>query len=138
MNCHNGEQFLQSSVKSILNQSYRNFELIFFDNKSTDSSLDIIEKFNDKRIKIFTTNRYHKLYKARNLAISKSKGDYISFLDTDDLFEKDKIKDQVTLIKANKNFDILYSNYYIFNQLKKKNLLNITIIYPQDLLLKNY
>ena len=56
MNCHNGEKYLKQSIESILNQNYKNWELIFFDNQSTDNSISIIEQFKDERIKIFRSN----------------------------------------------------------------------------------
>ena len=56
MNCHNGEKYLNDSVKSLLSQTYTNWELIFWDNLSTDNSKKIIEKFLDKRIKYFKSN----------------------------------------------------------------------------------
>ena len=53
MNCHNGEKFLNESVKSVINQTYQNWELIFFDNLSNDNSKKILQSFRDKRIKYF-------------------------------------------------------------------------------------
>ena len=125
MNCHNGEKFLSESLKSVLNQTYRNWEIIFFDNVSNDSSKEILKKFNDKRIKYFRTNELLDLYNARNLAIEKCNGDYISFLDTDDLWVPDKLDKQLNFIKQNKQFKIVYSNYYVLNDKKKRNLLSI-------------
>ena len=66
MNCHNGEKYLKQSIESILNQNYKNWELIFFDNQSTDNSISIIEQFKDERIKIFK-----KVIKKKNV-ISKN------------------------------------------------------------------
>ena len=53
VNCHNGEKYLKDAINSILNQSYPNFEIIFFDNNSTDRSLEIIKSYNDQRINIY-------------------------------------------------------------------------------------
>jgi glycosyltransferase involved in cell wall biosynthesis len=120
MNCRNGEKFLKSSIKSIINQSYINWELIFFDNNSQDKSFDIVKKIKDKRIKLFKTKNNLKLYRARNLALKKTKGKYICFLDTDDTWEKDKLKRQVKIIRQEKQFKFLYSNYFVNVQEKKK------------------
>ncbi len=125
MNCHNGEKYLKQSLKSIINQSYKNWELIFFNNFSTDHSKKIIKKFlKDKRIKYFESKKFLNLYDARNKAIRKSKGGYISFLDTDDLWNKNKLKIQVDFLKKN-NCKMLYSKFYILNQIKKKKYINI-------------
>ena len=80
MNCHNGEKYLKDSIKSILDQTYQNWELIFYDNNSNDKSKQIFFEFRDKRLKNFYSQKTLKLYKARNLAINQSKGTYISFL----------------------------------------------------------
>ena len=57
MNCHNGERYLKKSVYSIINQTYRNWELIFWDNKSSDNSAKIIKSFKDKRIKYYYSKK---------------------------------------------------------------------------------
>ena len=119
MNCHNGEKFLSESLKSILNQTYKNWEIIFFDNVSNDNSEEILKKFNDKRIKYFRSNKLLDLYKARNLAVEKCNGDYISFLDTDDLWTPDKLEKQINFVKQNTQFRIVYSNYYVLENKKK-------------------
>ena len=95
MNCYNGEAYLYESIKSILSQTYENWELIFWDNQSTDSSAEIFKSYRDKRFRYFYANGHTPLYKARNLAIEKSKGDFIAFLDTDDLWSKEKLKLQM-------------------------------------------
>ena len=82
MNCHNGEKYLKQSVESVLRQSYKKWELIFYYNLSYDNSLNIIESFKDKRIKIYKSSKYLKLYDARNQAIKKARGIYITFLDS--------------------------------------------------------
>jgi glycosyltransferase involved in cell wall biosynthesis len=120
MNCHNGKKFLKSSLNSLIRQTYKNWELIFFDNNSKDDSIKIVKYFNDKRIKIFKSNKKFNLYHARNLALAKSKGKYLSFLDVDDLWEKNKLEVQLYFIKKNKKFKILYSNYFVKNQSDKK------------------
>ncbi len=74
MNCHNGEKYLNKSISSIINQSYKNWELIFFDNKSDDDSKKILKNFRDNRIKYFKSKKFLKLYEARNLAIKKAQG----------------------------------------------------------------
>ena len=121
MNCHNGEKFLRQSIQSVLHQSYKNWELIFWDNFSEDDSKKIIAKFSDKRIKYFKSTKFNRLYKSRNLAIQNAKGEFISFLDTDDLWQKDKLEKQMNFFSKNEGYKIIYSNYYIYDESKKKN-----------------
>ena len=119
MNCHNGEKFLSESLSSILNQTYNNWEIIFFDNASNDKSREILKNYNDKRIKYFKNNKLVDLYKARNLAVDQCSGEYISFLDTDDLWTPDKLEKQINFIQQNNQFKIVYSNYYLLENKKK-------------------
>ena len=69
VNCYNGEKYLNQCINSILNQTYKNIELIFWDNQSTDNSRNIINSFKDKRIKYFYAPTHEKLYSSRNFAI---------------------------------------------------------------------
>ena len=117
MKCYNGETYLYESIKSVLSQTYENWELIFWDNQSTDSSAEIFKSFRDKRFRYFYANGHTPLYKARNLAIEKSKGDFIAFLDTDDLWSKEKLKLQM-LYFNNPEVGVVFSNLWML----KKNL----------------
>ncbi len=124
MNCHNGETFLKQSIDSIINQSFKNWELIFFDNVSDDNSLEIVDSFNDKRIKVFKSEKFINLYHARNEAIQKAKGKYICFLDTDDYWERNKIEEQVNFLENNRNFEMVYSNFYTIKKDNTKYIQN--------------
>ena len=119
VNCHNGESFLKETISSILNQTYKNWELIFWDNFSTDLSEKIVKSFKDSRIKYFKSNSFTSLYKARNLAINKCSGQYISFLDTDDMWISDKLEKQINFMEKNPNYEIIYTNYYVLTKNKK-------------------
>tara|TARA_B100000575_G_C23074534_1_gene618906 strand:- start:410 stop:1201 length:792 start_codon:yes stop_codon:yes gene_type:complete len=121
INCHNGEKFLRECINSIIKQKYKNWEIIFWDNLSTDKSQQIINSFKDKRIRVYKSKVFTSLYKARNLAIKKTKGRYICFLDTDDKMFSDKILKQVRFLEKNLSFKMVYSNYFILKQ-KMKNL----------------
>ena len=120
MNCYNGEKYLKNSVRSVLRQTYRNWELIFWDNCSTDNSSKIIKKFKDKRIKYFRGNKLVNLYSARNLAVKKAKGIFVSFLDTDDWLIPSKLKKQIKLYNNNKSIKFIYSNCFLYYQKNKK------------------
>ena len=102
INCHNGEKYLKETILSVIKQTYKNWEIIFWNNKTSDKSEKIVKSFRDKRIKYFKSNKFQKLYRTRNLAIKKSKGKYICFLDTDDLWNKNKLAVQINLISKKK------------------------------------
>ena len=119
MNCYNGETYLSESIKSVLSQTYKNWELIFWDNQSKDKSAEIFKSYKDIRLKYFYAQQHTTLYKARNLAIEKSKGDLIAFLDTDDLWEKDKLELQMHHFN-NSEVGLVFSNLWVL----KKNFKN--------------
>lgn len=121
INCYNSAKFLKKSIRSVISQSYKNWELIIFDNFSNDNTKSEILKFkNSKKIRYFRSKRLYSLYNARNLAVKKTNGSLISFLDADDWWSKDKLKRQVEFLELNKEYNIVYSNLYLFNEKKNK------------------
>ncbi len=131
MNCHNGEEYLSQSIESLINQTYENWELIFFNNFSEDKSVFIANSYKDKRIKIFHSHNFINLYKARNEALNKTQGDFISFLDTDDFWEKDKIEKQVTFFKNNLDYSMVYSNFFTLEETSNKKKIHHNINLPE-------
>ena len=108
INCFNGDEFVQSALDSVLNQTYQNFEIIFIDNLSTDNTREIVLKYKDSRIKYFCLDKHVSLGTSRNLALSKVTGEYISFLDVDDLWYPNKLSEQILMFK-NSNVGLVYS-----------------------------
>ena len=100
MNCYNGEKYLKEAIDSIYIQSYPNWEIVFWDNASTDNS-PIIAKCYDKKLRYFLAKKHSTLGVARNLALKEARGDYVAFLDCDDLFLPDKIKIQYSEMQEN-------------------------------------
>ncbi len=124
LNCHNSANFLKKSISSVVDQSYKKWELIIFDNCSKDNTKIEIKKYlNNKKIRYFRSKKLLNLYNARNLAIKKSKGSLITFVDADDWWTKNKLKIQVEFMEKNKNQNIIYSNLFLFYD--KKNITKI-------------
>jgi len=115
MNCYNGEKYLDQAINSVLEQTYQNWELIFWDNLSTDRSSEIFLSYKDERLKYFCATEYAVLYEARNLAIEKSRGEFIAFLDVDDYWLSDKLERQIPLFR-NENTAVVFGNYSIKNE----------------------
>ena len=101
MNCYNGEKYVQESISSLISQVYDNWELIFYNNVSSDNSLNIAKSFSDKRIHIYSSKVHLPLSKARKEAVELTKGTWLSFLDTDDLWMSDKLEKQINEINKN-------------------------------------
>ena len=115
MNCYNGETYLRESIESVLSQTYENWELIFWDNKSVDKSAKIFKSYDDKRFRYYYAPQHTLLYEARNEAIKKSSGEFIAFLDTDDFWEKDKLELQMPFFEDLK-VGVVYGNLFIVNE----------------------
>ena len=118
---YNTDKYLDKCLNSIINQTYKNIEIILIDDGSTDNSLDICKKYEhvDNRIKLLSTENKG-VSSARNLGIKYSTGEYIIFIDSDDFIELNMIESLYTNIK---NVDISICNYYkVKNNKKTKNL----------------
>jgi glycosyltransferase involved in cell wall biosynthesis len=103
MNCYNGERYIREAIDSVINQTYENWELIFWDNQSSDSSAKLFLEYDDCRLKYFYAQKYKELGDARVEAISKVKGSWVGILDVDDIWCKEKLEHQVDII--NKSLD---------------------------------
>ena len=90
---YNEEKYIENSVKSILKQTYDNFELILIDDYSSDTTLKICQGFKDRRIRIISKKNEAKgLAESRNLAIKYSNGDYILLQDADDISHERRLE----------------------------------------------
>ncbi|MDD2914582.1 MAG: glycosyltransferase [Gallionella sp.] len=112
MNCRNGESYLREAIDSIYAQTYDNWEIVFFDNASTDNSAHIARSYGEK-LHYFHSPQMLSLGAARNAAIGNAHGELISFLDTDDRWLPDKLSWQVAVFSESGQADFVYSNYYI-------------------------
>ena len=117
MNCFNGSEFIAEALESVLQQTYKNWELIFWDNFSSDNSVDIVKSYKNPKIKIFKNIKNIKLYNARNLALNEVDGEFVSFLDVDDYWLDNKLEIQVEKLNKDKS-NFTYSNHFI----KEKNM----------------
>lgn len=141
MNCHNSEVFLREAIDCVLNQTYKNFEIIFWDNCSTDHSAAIVKSYNDNRIKYYYASQKTLLGQARNLAISKSSGEIISFLDCDDLWDNDWLEVVSNEFSKDKELTLVYCRFSTFGNRKEKlvkKVFNEDSIVDMDLFIDNY
>jgi len=114
---YNAELFLEGTLQSILEQTYTNWESILINDNSTDNSLKIAEKYAklDPRFKIINLGTSHGAAKARNIGIKAAQGRFIAFLDSDDLWDNDKLKKQINYMLVNK-VGFTYTNYSQFGE----------------------
>lgn len=114
MNCLNGEEHLAEAMESVFAQTWQDFEIVFWDNCSTDASPDIAKGFGEK-VRYFRGEEKVSLGAGRNLAIAKARGKYIAFLDCDDVWEPTKLERQVTLFAANPRVGLVTTDTRLFD-----------------------
>ena len=108
---YNHGKFVDKALRSVLNQTYQNWEVILIDNQSTDQTNEILSKFKDSRLKFFKIDNNGIIAKSRNLGIKLSKGEWIAFLDTDDWWTSDKLS--TCMDNINNEVDFIYHNLEI-------------------------
>jgi len=114
INCYNSENFLEECISSVLKQTETDFEIILVNNQSTDNTKQIIYSFDDRRIRYFETPYFKTLGDARNFGLENAKGQYIGFLDSDDFWDKNKLKRSYKFLK-NQKIGMVYSDVLYFN-----------------------
>ncbi len=117
MNCFNGAKYLRAAIDSVLAQSYADWELVFWDNQSTDGSADIVRSYADPRIRYFYAPVHTLLYEARNCAVQKSSGELLAFLDVDDTWLPAKLELQAALFE-DPEVGFACGNYWVDSERK--------------------
>jgi glycosyltransferase involved in cell wall biosynthesis len=122
----NYAHFLPLTLNNLLDQSYQNWEGIIVDDGSTDNTKEVVEQYlkKDTRLKYFYQDNQG-LSAARNTGVAHSIGDYVQFLDADDLLETNKLKIQVKFLQMNSNIDVVYGKVKFFD-----------FVYPDKILIK--
>jgi len=112
---YNRSKFVKEAIESVLEQSYKNFELIVVDDGSTDDTRSVVEQISDNRVKYYYKNNSGPAA-ARNLGLDKSKGQYISFLDSDDLWPPEYLDTIVGQLDENKDYTAAYTRVICIQQ----------------------
>ena len=106
----NGENFIAKAIKGILNQTYENFELIIVNDGSTDNTVSEINKFDDRRIRLFHNDKNKGLTYTRNRGFDLANGDYFAINDADDFSYPDRLNTQIKYMEGNPNIGICGSH----------------------------
>ena len=115
MNGYNCEQFVKEAIESVYAQSDLDWEIVFVDNCSTDTTSEIVSKF-DNRIKYHKTDFNIPLGEARNIGLGLCTGDFIAFLDTDDLWLPEKISLQRQMFDEDSSLKMIYTGAFFIDQ----------------------
>lgn len=111
MPTYNHARYIGEAIDSVLNQSYKNFELIIIDNYSTDNTEEIVASYNENRIKYSKFRNHGIIAASRNHGIKNSSGKYIAFLDSDDIWLPQKLELQIDLMESNEKIGLSYVLY---------------------------
>ena len=106
---YNKGSYTIKAIKSVLSQTYNNIELIVINDGSTDDTHELLKKIIDKRF-IFYDIKNSGACTARNYGINKSNGKYLSFLDCDDTYEKNKIEKSISVLERNREYKFIYTD----------------------------
>lgn len=112
---YNQAEFLPGAVRSVLNQTYQNFEIIVVNDASTDNINEVVAKFTDPRVKYIAHERNQKLSAARNTGIRASRGEIIFLLDADDLFHPEKLQAHVEFLGKRPDIGVSYNARFELN-----------------------
>ena len=121
MTKYNREKLIIRSIKSILNQTYHNIEVILIDDGSTDNTKKVISQIKDKQLRYIKLRKNQGASVARNIGIQKAIGNYIAFQDSDDFLHSDKLEKQFNNLRMN-NSDLDFCKFCLHNKKKKENL----------------
>jgi len=114
---YNSEKFIEATIKSVINQTYKDWEMIIVDDCSTDNSPNIVKPYaeNDSRIKYIRAESNKGVSHARNIAIKESQGQFIAFLDSDDIWDEHKLEKQIDFM-IKKDCVISFTSYELMDE----------------------
>ncbi len=115
--CYNAEKYISETLESVFNQTFKDYEVLLIDDGSTDNSLSLVREQYGGRVRIFT-QKNKGVAAARNVGLAQSVGEYLSFLDADDIWLPEKLELQTQFLDVNKEVDLVYSDTYEFNDAK--------------------
>lgn len=112
---YNRGYIIKKSIDSVLHQTYEDFELIIVDDGSTDGTKQLIDEYEDDRIKYYSYEHNKGVVYVRNYGMKMAKGDCIVFQDSDDVWHSDKLEKQLKILEDDYNLDVVYCRLqYVF------------------------
>lgn len=128
---YNRGHFIEETIKSVLNQSYKNIEYIVVDGRSTDNTLEILEEYKKKGLLYYVSEKDEGMYYAINKGISMAQGDIIAYLNSDDRYFPWTVHTAVQAFQDYDEIDMIYGDSFVVDEVIKKNRLNILASYKK-------
>lgn len=120
MPVYNSEQYIKEALESILNQTYKNLEIVLVDDGSTDRSVEIIKSYHDDRIRLVQNEKNMGIPYTRNVGLKEAKGKYLAIMDSDDIAMPNRIERQIDYLEKNPDIDAVGSYYIQFGDVAEK------------------
>jgi teichuronic acid biosynthesis glycosyltransferase TuaG len=133
---YNSSKYIIETIDSVIHQTFKDFEIIIVDDSSTDNTVELIKEFKFENIKLYTLKKNSGASVARNFALSKARGRFIAFLDSDDIWNLQKLEKQINFMISN-NYGFTYTSINIINennQIIKKNRKTVNVVKYKTLL----
>lgn len=111
---YNCEKYIEESLESIINQTYENLDILIIDDGSTDNTVNLIQQYKDKRIRLLRNDRNRGIPYTRSRGLEECKGKYLALMDADDISLPERIKKQVNFLEENKDIDAIGAYYQKF------------------------
>lgn len=134
MPARNVEKYLKPALDSLINQTYTDWELIFVDDQSTDSTAEIAKSYNDSRIKYFLTDESKGVAHARNFGSSRASSDIIAVADSDDIYYPDRLAKTMKAFDEDENLAVFYSNIRIIDHINNTKTIRPFQAYDHEIL----
>lgn len=115
MTVYNGEKYLRQAIDSILNQTFKSYEFIIVDDGSTDKSLEILNSYDDPRIKVITYEKNFGVAHARNIGLEQCMSEYVAIMDADDIALPERLEISYKFLKEHEDIDAVYGKVLILN-----------------------
>lgn len=128
MPVYNGERFIEQAIDSLLAQNFQDWELVVVDDGSTDSTPLILDRYADTRIRVIRQENGGEA-RARNTGLDHMRGEYMAFLDADDIYFQNALEDLSSFLDNNPHFGVVFSDGYIFDQ-NDNQLMRLTDVRP--------
>jgi glycosyltransferase involved in cell wall biosynthesis len=138
---YNSKKYILATINSIIKQTYKSWNLIIIDDCSNDGTYEILNNIkrkynNQNKIFLYRQNVNQGQAEARNFGLNKSKSTFAAFIDSDDLWEKNKLKKQIEFMKNN-NYNFTYSDYISVKNNNKKKLIIVPDTYDYNTFIRN-
>lgn len=111
---YNYENYIRETIQSVINQSYTDWEMIIIDDCSTDNSVEVIKSFRDDRIKLFVNEKNIGLKETLKLGIKEAAGDWIVFLESDDILKSDYLAKKIEIVQKYSNVAFIFNDVELF------------------------